>query len=225
MPIFPNCLWSSTTNLPLGAHGVVMYPLQLLMGNLSLATLLAIPPQVSTATEGPTPTISHPTTLVASMPSPGMKQQCHSPNWVACSPQPGDKATETSGELPHQKWKDMIPLKILLKGGWQEAFAKDLDLVQGAREAYFRTNCPHFDCKFSCDLSCTFWEMADSAGLLESGIYEVQDTGTGWKDLRCTNHAAKASQKNIQFFHVVTPTKLRSVMGLEGIHSLEALHR
>ena len=47
LPIFPNCLWGGTTGLPLEAHGVLMYPLQLLMGNMSLVTLLAISPQPS----------------------------------------------------------------------------------------------------------------------------------------------------------------------------------
>ena len=67
--------------------------------------------------------------------------------------------------------------------------------------------------------------MVDSVGLLKSGIYKVWDAWTGWKDLCSANHAAKASQKNIQFFCVVTPTELPSIMGLEGIHSLEALCR
>ena len=49
---------------PLETHGVLMCPLQLLMGNMSLATLLAIPSQVSTAREGSNPVISHPTSLV-----------------------------------------------------------------------------------------------------------------------------------------------------------------
>ena len=67
--------------------------------------------------------------------------------------------------------------------------------------------------------------MAHSAGLLELDIYEVQDTWMGQKDLCTTNHAAKASQRKIQFFHMVTLTELPSIMGLEGIHSPEALHR
>ena len=65
---------------PPEAHGVLLCPLQLLMGNMSLATLLAIPPQASTAREEPTPVISHPTTLVVPIPSSGIKWWCHSPN-------------------------------------------------------------------------------------------------------------------------------------------------
>ena len=132
---------------------------------------------------------------------------------------------ETSEELPHQKQKYGMPLKKLLKGGQWEAFTKDSDIVQRARGACLRTNHPDFNCEIMCDLSHTFWEMADSAGLLESDIYKVQDAWTGQKDLCTANHTVKASQKNIQFFCLVTPTKLPCIMGLEGIHSLEALCR
>ena len=44
LPIFPNCLQGGTAGLSPEAHGVLMYTLQLLMGNMSLATLLAISP-------------------------------------------------------------------------------------------------------------------------------------------------------------------------------------
>ena len=54
---------------PLEAHGVLMCPLQLMRGNMSLATLLAIPPQASTAMEEPTPVISCLTNLMAYVPS------------------------------------------------------------------------------------------------------------------------------------------------------------
>ena len=34
----------------------------------------------------------------------------------------------------------------------------------------------------------------------------------------------KASQRDIQFFHTVTPTESPNIMGLKGIHSPKALH-
>ena len=67
--------------------------------------------------------------------------------------------------------------------------------------------------------------MADSAGLLKLDIYDVQGAWMGQKDLCTPNHAAKASQRNIQFFHMVTPTEPSSIMGPEGINFLEDLHR
>ena len=66
--------------------------------------------------------ISCPTTLAAPMPSLGIKQWCHLPDWEASSPQSGDKVVGTSEEQPDQKWKNGMPLKKLLKGSWQEAF-------------------------------------------------------------------------------------------------------
>ena len=76
---------------------------------------------------------------------------------------------------------------------------KDSDLVQQTKKAYFRTNHPDFDCEVLYDLSHTFQEMTDSAGLHELDIYEVQDAWTRQKDLQTANHTAKASQRNIQF--------------------------
>ena len=90
------------------------------------------------------------------MPTSGIKQWCHTPDQVVSSPQSGDKVVGASEEPLHQKQKDRMPFKKLLKGGQQEAFRKDSDLVQRAREAYFKTNCPDFDCEISCDLSHTF---------------------------------------------------------------------
>ena len=71
---------------PPEAHGVLMCPLQMLMMNMSLATLLAIPSQVSTTREEPTPEISHLTTPAAPVPSSGTKQWHHLSNPAACFP-------------------------------------------------------------------------------------------------------------------------------------------
>ena len=44
-------------------------------------------------------------------------------------------------------------------------------------------------------------------------------------EAQAANHAIKASQRDIQFFHLVTPTELANIMGLREIHSPEALHQ
>ena len=123
-----------------------------------------------------TPVMSHLAIPVAPAPSSGMKQQCQLPDPVACSPQPADEVAETSEEPPHQKQKDGMSLKKLLKGGQQEAFARDSSLVQQAMEAYFRMNQPEFGCKFSCDLAGLFQEIIASAGLLDS--QDLQNPGS-----------------------------------------------
>ena len=54
---------------PPEACGVLMYPLQLLMGNMSFAALLALSPQLSTTVEEPAPATPHPTMSAAPTPS------------------------------------------------------------------------------------------------------------------------------------------------------------
>ena len=76
---------------PPEVHGVLMLPLQLLTGNMSLAALLAIP-QPSTATGEP----AHPTASTALT----LKLQCHSSREEATGP-------ATPNEEPtHWKWKE-----------------------------------------------------------------------------------------------------------------------
>ena len=60
--------------------------------------------------------------------------------------------------------------------------------------------------------------MANSAGLLDSDVHEVQDMWTGWKELCATNGVVKSSSKDIHFFWIVSPMKLPKIMGLKGIH-------
>ena len=77
----------------------------------------------------------------------------------------------------------------------------------------------------SYDLTSVFWKMAWEISLLNVKIYEVQEAWTGQQRLRATNHAAKASQRDIQFFHMVMPTESPNIMGLKGIHSPKAIHQ
>ena len=104
---------------PPEACGILMYPLQLLTGNMSLAALLAISPQPSTNMGKPNPATPYPTASAALMPTSGTKQQCPPPNQEVTSPWSVDEeATWTSEQLPHQKQKNRKPLAKLLKGGW-----------------------------------------------------------------------------------------------------------
>ena len=116
-----------------------------------------------------------------------------------------------------------MPINKSLKGDWQEAFAKDSDLVQWAREDYFKINYPHFDCETSFDLSGLFWEMILSVSLLDSKIYKIQEAWTRQEDLQYANDVLKTSPKGLQFFHPISPTESPKVMGLEGIHHLDAI--
>ena len=111
-----------------------------------------------------------------------------------------------------------------MKGGQQEAFARDSNLVQQAREAYFRTNWPEFDCKFLHDLAGLFWEMIASVGLLDSETYEIQEFWIRWEDLQYANDALKLLLKCLQFFNPISHSDSVKVMGLNGVHHPDALH-
>ena len=96
-----------------------------------------------------------------------------------------------------------MPLNKSLKGSQQEAFNKDSDLVQQAREDYFRTNYPCFNCKTSYDLSGLFWDMIAFADLISSDIHKLQEAWTGQEDLQYVNDVLKTSPKGLQFFHPI----------------------
>ena len=81
-----------------------------------------------------------------------------------------------------------------------------------------------FEQEGSYDLTSVFWDIAQETSLLNVKIYEVQEAWTSQWGLKAANHAAKASQRVIQFFHMVTPTKLPNIMGLKGIHSSVTLY-
>ena len=131
-PILPCFLWGGTAGLPPGSPWGTNVPPPVTNREHVFGHSLGHSPQASTTMEEPAPVTSHPTPPVAPKPL-GIKWQCPSPNPVASSPWSGDEVGGTSEEPPHLKWKDRMPLKKLLKGGWQEAFAKDSDLVQKAR--------------------------------------------------------------------------------------------
>ena len=162
---------------PTEAHGILMYPLQLLMGNMSLATSLGHLPQASTAIEKPTPATPHPTMLAAPAPISEIKWLCH-PS--------GEEATEPNTpakEPTHQKQKEGKLLVGLKENCW-EAFCQDTDLVQGCPGRHiFEMQHSAFDQEGSQDISNLFLEMITSTNLLESKIYEVQEVWAGQRDL------------------------------------------
>ena len=130
----------------------------------------------------------------------------------------------TPKELPHLRWKDEMPFKKSLKRSWQEAFTKDSNLVQQAREDYFKTNHPHFNWETSHDLSDVFQDMILHVSHLDSQIYEIQEARTGWEDLQYANNALRTLPKGLQIFHPVSPLESPKVMGLTGAHNPDALH-
>ena len=98
-------------------------------------------------------------------------------------------------------------------------------MVKAARQTHHKTHKAIFEQEGSYDLTSVFQEIAQETSLLNVKIYEVQEAWTGLQGLKATNCTTKASQRDIQFFYMVMPTKLPNIIGLKGIHSLEALHQ
>ena len=152
------------------------------------------------------------------------KWQHPSPDQTLSPPRLEVTSRVDSKEPLHLKRRDEMPLHKTLTGSQWEAFARDLDWVQKAREEHYKTNCPNFYHKTSYNLKNIFQDIITSASLLGSQIYEIQEVWDGRSELWYVNDVLKASPKGLQFFHPVSPSELPKVMGLAGIHNPHTLH-
>ena len=116
-----------------------------------------------------------------------------------------------------------MPFHKALSRSCQEAFSRDSRLVQKAGEDYYQGNCLHFNSETSCDLMDIFWNMIESAGLIGSEIYKIQETWTGQHELEYANYTLKTVLKGLKFFCPVSPLESPKAMGLTGIHHPNAL--
>ena len=66
--------------------------------------------------------------------------------------------------------------------------------------------------------------MAMSTSLLGTSIHEIQASWAGPKELKQVNYALRSLPKGLKFLRVVPPLESPKVMGLVGIHNLDALH-
>ena len=105
----------------------------------------------------------------------------------------------------------------------QEAFSQDTHLVRKMREEYFRNHCPNLNNENTCDLLDVFWCMIETAGLLGSAIYEIQEAWTVQDELQYANYTLRTLPKSLKFFWVVSTLEFPKVMGLVGIHHPNAL--
>ena len=67
-------------------------------------------------------------------------------------------------------------------------------------------------------------QMAASANLLVTSIYEIQALWMGLDELKQANYALRCLPKGLKFLHMVPPSESPKVMGLIGIHNLDTLH-
>ena len=207
---------------PLRDHGVLVTPFHLLLENIPSSTLLSIPPSSFHLTcICPTSSSSycpHGTWAL------GPIQMATPPSWTVSPPQSEATPWVAPEEPPHSKRREEMPLhKVLTESQW-EAFTRDSDLVQKAREEHYKTKCPHFNCKTSCNLMNIFRDIIASTSLLGSQIYKIQEVWEGQNKLPYANDVLRALPKGLQFFCTASPSELPKVMGLAGVHNPDALH-
>ena len=208
---------------PNKALGILMYPIHLLTGNMSLTSLLTAAPQLTISSRDPIPSPSHPR-RPATTTHPTGNKWLHLPRWEVELDHSGDgEPASHPGDLPQQRWREKDPLAEHLRGTHQEAFCKDSDLVRHKRQTYFRACMLVFHKEVIHNLADIFGEMAEMAGLIGTEIHPVQDQWQGKKELCMTNYAAKGFTKNLCYFWVVSTIESPKIMGLKGKHSTEAL--
>ena len=96
-------------------------------------------------------------------------------------------------------------------------------LGKEARREFFLKHSYNFITEGTCDLSGIFRQMATSANLLGTSIYEIQVSWTGPDELKQANYALRYLPKGLKFLHVVPPSESPKVMGLVGIHDADTL--
>ena len=117
----------------------------------------------------------------------------------------------------------MLPLDKVLTPSCLEAFNWDSSLVREMREEYFKRHCLNFSTENTHDLSEVFWQMIMATELLSSFIYEFKEVWIGPDELQQANYALRSLPKGLKFLRAVSPSESPKVMGLTGIHDLDAL--
>ena len=104
-----------------------------------------------------------------------------------------------------------------------EAFLRDSSIVKEARSCFFSNHSYDFVHDGTHDLSDVFKELAKSASLLGEAIYEIQLSWTRPEELKQANYELWSLSKGLRFLRVVPASESPKVMGLMGIHDLDAL--
>ena len=102
-------------------------------------------------------------------------------------------------------------------------FSQDSDMVKVARREFFSKHSYDFTTDGTHNLYGTFRQLAVSANLLGTSIYEIQSSWTGPEDLKQANYVLQSLPKGLKFLQVVPPLESPKVMGLMVIHDPDAL--
>ena len=150
------------------------------------------------------------------------KRQHPSPDPVESTPLGRTTLKVTPGGLPSSKRQEIPPWYRALKLSHAKAFGWDSDFVKEAQRE-FSKHSYNFTTDGTHDLSEIFKQMTMSAGLLGTSIHEIQVSWTGPNELKQANYALQSLPKGLKFLHAVPPSEFPKVMGLVGIHNLDAL--
>ena len=127
------------------------------------------------------------------------------------------------GGPPCPKKQETPPWFKSLKPSHADAFLRDSDIVAEARLLFFSKHSCNFSQDGNRDLSKVFKKLAEKAGLLGTGIYEIQACWTGPKELKQADYTLQSLPKDLKFFRAVPTMESPKVMGLMGIHDQDAL--
>ena len=75
--------------------------------------------------------------------------------------------------------------------------------MRNMREEYFDSHCSNFNTENTHDLSDIFWCMAETAELLGSGIYNINEVWVGPDELQQAYYTLRTLLKGLKFFRVV----------------------
>ena len=155
--------------------------------------------------------------------SPMPKRQHPSPDPVDDMPLGRTTSKATSEGPPSSKQQEIPPWYKVLTQSHSEAFSQDTSLVRETRKEYFKRHSANFTEEGMCDLSEVFRHMTKTAELLGLAIYEIQEVWNGPDQLQQANYTLRSLPKGLNFLQAVPPSESPKVMGLVGIHDLDAL--
>ena len=110
-----------------------------------------------------------------------------------------------------------------MKSSHSDAFCQDSNLIKEARVCYFATRPWDWTQRNTNDLSDIFRGLAQSTGLLDKCIFEIQDSWKGPDHLKRANYILLDLPKGFKFLRAVSAKESPKIMGLKGIHNPEAL--
>ena len=120
-----------------------------------------------------------------------------------------------------KKW-ETPPWFKSLKPSHADTFLRDSDIVVEARLLFFSKHSCNFSQDGNSDLSKVFKKLTKKAGLLGTGIYEIQACWTGPERLKQANYTLWSLPKGLKFLRAVPTMESPKVMGLMGIHDPDA---